>query len=595
MKPPRLALFAASPHLVTFAAGATGVEASESDRTLSGLVVPFGPTGSTGDGLLRFRPGSLTWASDVRRIKLLLEHDQHRPVGHAVAVEERPEGVYATFRIPEGDEGDRVLRDAAEGLRDGLSVGVQLDAATHSRLRRAAQGQAVDGSGVMRESSLVTVPAFDDARLGTPALVGASGAGGLTRMTTPQTPPPPAPGDPAPPPAPPAPGTPPAPPAPADPPVTQAAATPTTAVATPTTAAGPGVVRAVAGAALAVLGEPSTYRFDGSGSLVRDAYAARFEGDLDAGARVRRFNNELRAGNPSSVAAFITASGALTTAQIASPATTDDVELPAVFLPQNNRPDLMLRAVDLGRPIVSRLNRVPITNAQPFLVPIEGEFDGVGDHTEGTPHVAEGTFTLADAPVTPRAVSGAYRISRELADATNPAIDQIVLRAMLRDYRRVSEQKVVDALLAADATPTVNVNTAMELRAALVGFVNDDDETADFVAVGRGLLGALYAEVDTTGRPILAGVGTAPTAATPRAGYTGLAVDGTEVIRSGRIPTDRGVIVRAAGVLFVESNVQQFRFDEIEGPGILKLALWAYVGAAVLEADAVEEITSAAA
>jgi hypothetical protein len=255
----------------------------------------------------------------------------------------------------------------------------------------------------------------------------------------------------------------------------------------------------------------------------------------------------------------------------------------------------MLRAVDLGRPIISRLNRVPITNAQPFLVPIEGDFTGVADHVEGTPHVAEGTFTLADAPVTPRAVSGAYRVSRELADSTNPAIDQIVLRAMLRDYRRVSEQKVIDVLMAADATPTINVNTAMELRAALVGFINDDDEGADFAAVGRTLLAALYADVDTTGRPMLAGVGSLPSAGTARPGYTGLGVDGTEVIRSSRLPVDRGVLVRAAGVLFVESNVQQFRFDEIEGPGILKLALWAYVGAAVLEADAVEEITSAAA
>ena len=36
-----------------------------------------------------------------------------------------------------------------------------------------------------------------------------------------------------------------------------------------------------------------------------------------------------------------------------------------------------------------------------------------------------------------------------------------------------------------------------------------------------------------------------------------------------------------------ESNLLTFRFDQPEGPGIIKLALWAYAFAAVIRANSV--------
>jgi hypothetical protein len=500
------------------------------------------------------------------------------------------------FDVAEGPDGDALLAEVADGRRDGLSVGVFLDGATRARLRRA-NGAVVAASGRLREVSAVSVPAFEDARamVGSGELVAA--AAGLTRFDSsgapePATPTPATPADPA------APVTSP----PVDP---TPEGTPQTEPATQTTTASARrLVRAGAGA-VTLGGQPATYSLAGAGEFgfVRDAFLSQF-GDWDergaASERIARFNAELRDGNPATVHAFMRAAGDAelsTFADIPSPAERADVGV-AGYLPANvNRGDLMLRAVDAGRPIASRLNRIAINNAQPFLVPIEGEFDGVAEHTEGTPHVAPGTFSISDAPVTPRAMSGAYVISRELADATNPAIDSIVLRAMLRDYRRVSEGAIVTALMAADVTPTYAVTTAMGLRAALAAFVNDDDEPADFVAASRGLIEALYADVDADGRPMLAGPGSsAPTAAgTARAGYTGATVDGTEIVRASRAPANVGIMIRRDGVLFVESNVQQFRFEEILGPGQIKLALWAYVGAGVLRAGDVGVISAAAA
>jgi HK97 family phage prohead protease len=595
-----------APNLTTFSTPPSALTADVAERIVEGLILPFNAAGATSDGLLMFAEGDLTWHDDVSRVKLLVEHDQNRAVGHAVELRNTPAGVWGRFRVATGADGDAVLHGVAERIRDGLSVGVNLDAATYSRIRRAQPGQAIAAAGRLRETSAVTVPAFDDARAA--SRVPAMASGRLTTMNGGQ-------GDPAPTstPTPPPPTSTPATAAPAAP----AAPAPATSPAgqqgaaaggdneplssEPTTASGPRpTVRAAAGA-VTVTSEPTTYRFDGSDGLsfVRDAYRARIDGDPEAAARVARFNAELRSGNAQAVTRLMAvASGALTTAApgdpIPSPATTDDTGIPTAFMPNVNRPDLMLRAIDLGRPILSRLTRTPITNAQPFLVPIEGEFEGVGYHVEGTPHVPAGTFTLNDAPVTPRSVSGAYEVSRELVDAFNPAIDGIVMRAMLRDYRRKTETWAAGAL-AAGAPATGNVDTAMEVRASLAAFVNDDDETADFVAASRGFISALYAEIDGNGRPMIAGYGnaSAPSAGASRAGFLAVDIDGTELVRANRVAANTALAVRSAGVLFAESAAQQFRFDEILGPGVIKLALWAYFAIAKLEADAVEVFTTA--
>lgn len=594
--------------LVTFDAAADSgdLAADVAERTITGMVVPFGVAGGTSDGLMTFSPGSITWHGDVGRVKLLRAHDQDAPLGRAVELAETDAGIVGTFSVAAGPEGDALLAQVGDGRRDGLSVGVFLDAATEARLRRAAAGQVVAAAGRLREVSAVTVPAFDDARATVGRQLAAASAGPrLTRFTggngggdNPA-----APADPADPTLPPAQPDQPNYPPPLDPNAPQPPQ-PGTTPAQPTQASAPAVLRAAAGAALTVSSTPSTYRFDGNPqrpSMVRDVYLANFGGGEDrsgAAARLDTYNRELRDGNAQSIGAFLRAAGDLATfADIPSPAERADVGVPG-YLPANNlRPDLMLRAVDAGRPIASRLNRIPITSPQPFALPIEGEFEGVGLHTEGTPHVAPGTLSISDSIIQPRAMSGAYVVSRELADSTNPALDSMAARAMLRDYRRESEGVIVAALAASDAVADLSVNTAIELRAALAAFVNDDDEPADFVAVSRQMIEALYAEVDADGRPMIAGPGsTAPTAVTSRgAGYTGVGVDGTELVRASRVPANEGFMIRKDGVVFVESAVQQFTFTEILGPGQIKLALWAYVGAGVARPEDVARITTGAA
>jgi phage head maturation protease len=138
-------------------------------RTITGLALPYGVPAGTMLGDFVFNAGAVSYADDVRRIKLLVGHDTDRPVGYATDLSDAPApapGLRAVFYVPPGAAGDAALSDAAAGLRDGLSVGLDLDDVTIAALMDWVPGDPpVPGSGVLREISLCPVPAFDDARV----------------------------------------------------------------------------------------------------------------------------------------------------------------------------------------------------------------------------------------------------------------------------------------------------------------------------------------------------------------------------------------------------------------------------------------------
>lgn len=130
------------------------------DRTIAGLVLPYGPGGSTSIGVVTASVGSVRLPPDLSRVKLLSGHSTDpggaTPVGYAIAADETDDGLRMTFRVGSTPAGDGALLEASEGLRDGLSVelfGPRLDARRHLT------------DGLITAVSLVPVPAFDDARI----------------------------------------------------------------------------------------------------------------------------------------------------------------------------------------------------------------------------------------------------------------------------------------------------------------------------------------------------------------------------------------------------------------------------------------------
>lgn len=126
-------------------------------RTIDGVAVPYNVAANASTGPVMFEPGSLP--TDGPAPKLLRNHDSADPVGIVVERVSTDTEMLFSARISATAAGDEALVLAADGVYDGVSVGV--DIIRH----RWENGVMVVEAGEWRELSLVTFPAFSDARI----------------------------------------------------------------------------------------------------------------------------------------------------------------------------------------------------------------------------------------------------------------------------------------------------------------------------------------------------------------------------------------------------------------------------------------------
>ena len=124
-------------------------------RTITGTIVSWDEQGNTSVGPTIFAKDSI----EIKPVKLLLEHDRTRPIGKMVSHNVTSSGIEATFKIANTMAGEDALVEATEGLRDGFSVGAQINEWTNNK------GVMQITSATLDEVSLVTDPAIDSARV----------------------------------------------------------------------------------------------------------------------------------------------------------------------------------------------------------------------------------------------------------------------------------------------------------------------------------------------------------------------------------------------------------------------------------------------
>jgi HK97 family phage prohead protease len=146
-----------APGQIWAAAPIAGV--NETRRTISGLVVPWEvPARVNGAEFpLRFVRGSILVDAGAR---LLAHHDRARPLGAPLDFKDTPAGLRATFKVARTRDGDEALSMASDGILDGLSIGAELVDVDE------LAGEIVVRAALAREVSLVTLPAWAIARVG---------------------------------------------------------------------------------------------------------------------------------------------------------------------------------------------------------------------------------------------------------------------------------------------------------------------------------------------------------------------------------------------------------------------------------------------
>ena len=127
-------------------------------RIISGRIVPFNEVGTPNIGRTMFLEDSIQ-IPDVSAIKLNLEHDRTKPVGRAVSIESKADGIYADFKIAQTTAGSDALVEAADGLRPAFSIEAI-----------GQESEIIDGVTVFSRAelvgvALVTNPAFSSAEI----------------------------------------------------------------------------------------------------------------------------------------------------------------------------------------------------------------------------------------------------------------------------------------------------------------------------------------------------------------------------------------------------------------------------------------------
>jgi len=97
--------------------------ADTNKRTISGTIVSWNEKGNTSAGVTVFAKDSIDFSKPV---KLLLEHDKTRPLGKLIDITANDQGLEGTFKLAKTFAADDALEEAATGLRDGFSVGVDI-------------------------------------------------------------------------------------------------------------------------------------------------------------------------------------------------------------------------------------------------------------------------------------------------------------------------------------------------------------------------------------------------------------------------------------------------------------------------------------
>lgn len=154
-------------------------EVDQAKRRIVGLAVPYNePTHVAGmDGVYsQFAQGSIRIPADPTRVKLRVSHKPGTDIGYAVTLTEDARGLWATFSVGRGADGDQALQKAADKVWDGLSIGLR-DGARHETRRGIRHFLSAE----LAEISLTPDPAFGSARVAAVAMQAAKG----TTMTSP--------------------------------------------------------------------------------------------------------------------------------------------------------------------------------------------------------------------------------------------------------------------------------------------------------------------------------------------------------------------------------------------------------------------------
>lgn len=322
--------------------------------------------------------------------------------------------------------------------------------------------------------------------------------------------------------------------------------------------------------------DPGVYTRGSEFSFIGDQYRSMKLGDTAAAERLVKHSNALR---DNTHLRDVLGAGA----------TTFGAGLvPPVWLAEQFAP-VMHRKLRLA----ALLRQVPWAGPFAWSIPVAGT-------VAKTSSVAEGVNTTETDPaygiltVTPKAIMGYSEVSRQMLEASNPAVDAVIWGDMIGDFYDNAELEVIVALNAQANVNTVTVSagvlTTTDILNQRAGILDGIAAISDAPAgdadlfVGRTSRWTTYLKFqDTVGRPLILAqaynpqnaIGEGSAANGFRSAVQG-SLESLLAVTSPTVAASTGFIVNSQEHLFSISPPMQFQFEQPAGPALVRVGVWGY-------------------
>ncbi|MBN6037472.1 phage major capsid protein [Amycolatopsis sp. 195334CR] len=187
-------------------------------------------------------------------------------------------------------------------------------------------------------------------------------------------------------------------------------------------------------------------------------------------------------------------------------------------------------------------------------------------------------------------------VSRQLLDASTPAVDALIFGDLRSAWDAVVEGLTCAAILGASGTAagtTFATEAAFKASAAAIDAVvdaqtavaGDQRGPADLAVMNFRRFGAFRKLKDNNNRPLMPVSRYGPQNANGALDNRLIGdIEGVDAVASAGVPTayaEKYAVLRRNAVLLAESGVQDFTYEQAGGPAFVRMGLWGYVGTLV--------------
>lgn len=214
--------------------------------------------------------------------------------------------------------------------------------------------------------------------------------------------------------------------------------------------------------------------------------------------------------------------------------------------------------------------------------------------------VAEGVNSTETDPsytvltVTPKTIMGYSEVSRQMLEASNPAVDALIWDDLIGNFYDNCETELITALNAQAGVNAITVSAGtssttdlFNQRAGLldaIATISDSNAGDPDVFVGRTARWNTYLKFqDSTGRPVILAQRYNPQNAIGDGSLAQAYVNPVQgslenllVVTSPGVGASTGFVLNSQEVIVSISPPMQFRYDEPAGPALIRVGIWGY-------------------